>query len=500
MSQTDSLILDWAKVGYSSGLNLSSLSVNDQGEVYQFATFTNTVDVDPGVGQFNVVSNGATDIVVFKCNSLGQFIWSKRIGGLGNDYAERSAIDQFGNIFFSGFFTDSIDADPGPGVYNLISSNPGTSERFIIKLDPSGNFVWARKFDYALTISAMECDSTGALYYIGEYSDSVDFDPGPAAFYFPYSSGPGISCASKLSSDGNFSWAVTVENYYCGSYADIALAGSNAVYISGSYSSTMDFDPGPGVYSVSNLVAGDAFVLKLDTAGVFNWVRTFNGNGVDMGGMISADYNGNIALSGLYTDSIDFDPGIGVSPYDAGGSADLFFVKLDPNGDLVWVTTLESIYVNDWVTIDKLHFDSEGNLFSVGSVKDASIDLDPGANSIILTELFGYVKRTFIHALNEDGSFRSIGFLDLNDVFGVQAMDISSSDAVYLNGRFYSASSPVDLDPGSDQSFYTGSKFTLKLNNCISDKAIDSVIACEAFTWIDGITHFRHCHTDMDFI
>jgi hypothetical protein len=63
-----------------------------------------------------------------------------------------------------------------------------------------------------------------------------------------------------LDAAGNFCWVRKVG----GSSNDIAVAQNGSVYITGSYYGTTDFDPGPGIFNLTNSTGYDnTFVLKL---------------------------------------------------------------------------------------------------------------------------------------------------------------------------------------------------------------------------------------------
>ena len=70
------------------------------------------------------------------------------------------------NVYYSGGFEDTVDFDPGAGVANLITMQEYNQEIFVSKLDPSGNFVWAKKMG--------GMDSTGNFY---ASSQAIGLDP-----------------------------------------------------------------------------------------------------------------------------------------------------------------------------------------------------------------------------------------------------------------------------------------------------------------------------------
>ena len=53
-------------------------------------------------------------------------------------------VDQQGNVYSTGLFNGTIDMDPGPGVYDIGTSDPDRYGIYISKLDANGNFVWAK--------------------------------------------------------------------------------------------------------------------------------------------------------------------------------------------------------------------------------------------------------------------------------------------------------------------------------------------------------------------
>src|SRR5205085_1047541 len=115
----------------------------------------------------------------------GNYIWARAVGGTGDDEAGQVRLDPVGNIYVLGGFQNTVDFDPGQGVFNL-TAPPGSvpadpHDAFLFKLDAAGNFVWAQAFGGPGNDgpSDIAVDCQGNLYLTGLFQSTADFDPGP---------------------------------------------------------------------------------------------------------------------------------------------------------------------------------------------------------------------------------------------------------------------------------------------------------------------------------
>jgi hypothetical protein len=88
----------------------------------------------------------------------------------------------------------------------------------------------------------------------------------------------------------------------------LAVDAAGAVYASGSFSGTIDFDPGAGVASLPSAGGTDAYAVKLDAAGNYAWAGAFGGAGNDIAYGIAVDGSGGVYVAGWYQGAADFDP------------------------------------------------------------------------------------------------------------------------------------------------------------------------------------------------
>jgi gliding motility-associated-like protein len=337
----------WAKsIGGTLKDNSYGIALDPSGNVYVTGSFNGTSDFDPSAAVTNLTSAGFTDLYILKLDTDGNFVWAKSIGGNSFDGDESFAIatDAAGNVFTTGYFTEKVDFDPGPGIFNLdFTSGTCTncSQIFILKLDTDGNFGWAKRgggfgdsSGYGISV-----DASGNVLTTGYFWSN--------AFGAP-STGTQDIFIVKHDNNGNQLWAkafgdATDISFHEKGYA-ITTDASGNVYATGRYENTTDFDPGAGVFNLTAVDKMDIFVLKLDAAGNFVWAKSMGGvnSGTirDVGLGIGVDAAGNVYTTGGFSDTGDFDPGPGVFTLTAAIGA-IFISKLDSNGDFVWAGSMD---------------------------------------------------------------------------------------------------------------------------------------------------------------
>jgi len=372
----------WAKSmgGINSDVGFS-IAVDGSGNVYTTGVFSETADFDPGAGTVNLVAAGSTDIFVSKLDASGNFVWAKSMEGTLSDGGASISVDGSGNVYTTGYFQGTVDFDPGAGIVNLISA--GGEDVFISKLDASGNSVWAKRMGGTLSDigNSLAVDGAGNVYTTGNFSGTVDFDPGAGTVNLISAGGADIF-VSKLNASGNFVWAKRTGGTGAEIGSSIAIDASGNVYTTGYYNGTVDFDPGAGTVNLVSAGSVDIFVSKSDAAGNFIWAKSMGGTGIDVGYSIAIDAPGNVYTTGYFQQTSDFDPSAATASLVSAGNIDIFVSKL---GIFVLPVSLSSFEAaknkNDayltWNTATELNSDkfyiersNDGLLFkNIGQVK-----------------------------------------------------------------------------------------------------------------------------------
>jgi len=359
----------------------NSIALDASGNVYTTGYFEDVVDFDSGVGTYNLTSNGVTDIFISKLDTDGNFVWAKSMGGLSSDFALSIVLDAMGNVFTTGSFIGTVDFHPGVGTFNLTSS--GSEDIFISKLSTDGDFIAALRFggvsrDRAHSITL---DDVGNVYTAGYFEGTVDFNPGLGVFNLT-SEGDKDIFISKLDASANFIWAKKIGGPATDEAFSIALDATGNIFTTGSFSGTVDFNPGAQLFYHTSAGTKDIFISKLNTNGDFIWARRMGGVEDDIGLSMTLDASGNVYTTGTFKETVDFDPKPpSVYNLTSAGFTDIFISKLDTSGNFVWANSIGSTgsELTSFLTLD-----TSGNIYTTGSFA-FTIDFDPGNGVEILT-------------------------------------------------------------------------------------------------------------------
>lgn len=222
----------------------------------------------------------------------------------------------------------------------------------------------------------------------------------------------------------------------------IAIDNSGNLYVTGNFSGTVDFDPGPNTHLESSNGDTDIFIQKITPNGGLLWVKTIGSTGEDIGRYIEVDAMGNIILSGRFQGTVDFDPGPGVSNASAPGTKNIYVLKLDGQGNFQWVKTFGGNPVSTWNDARSVVTDLLGNVYLFGNFQ-GTVDLDPGPGVSLHTSN-GWTE-VFCLKLDPNGDLVWANVYGSNGYDHARMIDIDDSGHIYLTGRFEGT---VDFDYG----------------------------------------------------
>lgn len=227
-----------------------------------------------------------------------------------------------------------------------------------------------------------------------------------------------------------------------GEVGGVALDTSGNVYSVGTFSGTGDFDPGPGIFTLTSFGGRDAYLSKLDGSGNFLWAVVLGGTGEDQAHGVAVDSTGNVYVVGFFSGTADFDPGPGIYPLTSLGLGDVFISKLDSNGDLVWAAHMGGASTLTTDFCKGVALDSVGSVYTVGYFFDTA-DFDPGPGTFNLTSVGD--SDVFVAKLDNGGNFIWAVQLGGPTFDAAYAVALDGGGNIYTVGTF---SSTADFDPG----------------------------------------------------
>jgi hypothetical protein len=229
---------------------------------------------------------GGFDVWVIKLSASGNIVWQKTIGGSGSDLAYSVRQTKDGGYVVAGG-TDS--------------SGAGNLDFWVIKLDSSGDSIWQYTYGGSSVDLAYASEPTadGGLVVAG---GAVSFGAGGYDVW-----------VLKLSASGTVMW----QKAFGGPSDDLAFAieqtADGGFIVAGRTNS----------YGAGNT---DFWILKLKASGELEWQRTYGGSAVDWAFSVRQTSDGGYVAAGR-TDSF------------GAGSSDVWILKLDASGNILWQRT-----------------------------------------------------------------------------------------------------------------------------------------------------------------
>lgn len=251
------------------------------------------------------------DAWVVKLDASGALLWQKTLGGSKQDSATGVKQTADGGYAVVGY-TNSTDGD--------VTENHGSSDFWLVKLSDSGTIEWQKCFGGTADDKAQSIvlTSDGGYLLAGQATSSngdVSGQHGSSDFWIV-----------KLTSAADIQWqkavggslveiVQTVKQTNDGGYVVVGYTGSNNGDVTGNHSG-----------EINNY---DAWVVKLNGAGVLEWQKCLGGSTIDRAFDVLETADSGLIVVGSAR-SADGDV------TGNHGSYDGWMVKLDYSGTLLW--------------------------------------------------------------------------------------------------------------------------------------------------------------------
>lgn len=220
-----------------------------------------------------------------------------------------SAQIKYGQALIGGLGTDKGNSivqsrDGGyVAVGSTTSYGPGYGNIYVVKLDSNFNLKWTKTIGgsvYEEGYSIVQTANRG--YAITCYTDS-------------YGAGSDDIYVVKLDSNFNLEWTKTIGGKGQDDSYSIVQTNDKGYAITGV------------TWSYADTINGDMFIVRLDSNGNMKWTKTIGDTGIEVGYSIVQTKDGGLVIAGVTTS------------YGAGGK-DIYVVKVDSAGNLLWTRTV----------------------------------------------------------------------------------------------------------------------------------------------------------------
>jgi|GEM_PF-2921328 len=298
--------------GINSARAIDALEIDDNNSIYIASGFVGTVEVQTVPELIQIASENSQDVFVLKYSEQGNLLWSKVYGGLGSQSISDIEFDNEDNLMISGVYSYVINFELQSTDH--VYSNNNYFNGYVVKFDSSGNFLWSTSFLEMSSIEGIALDEANNIYITGEFDDELNniISNGSSDIY-----------VLKINKFGNLQWMRTFGGWSSENCTEILLNSVGNVFVSGSFNSSVDFDPSSSVFELnSDISHGFISVFNrngdfIDAIQVGDWIHDIN-----------LQSGSNLITSGSYYTEAHF-PGVVDSVHlIPNGSNDLFFAKL----------------------------------------------------------------------------------------------------------------------------------------------------------------------------
>lgn len=295
-----------------------------------------------------------SDFWIFKVDAQGTVLWSKTYGGPSEEVATSLKPTQDGGYVMSGYSS---------GQGGDVSGNGGFQDFWIVKLTSSGELQWERSFGFAGSDQALDVIQTSDGGYFASGFLDVTASGGQGNKGSNALHGVGEFWGVRMDASGNRLWW----RYFGGSNNDRSysvLETANGGFLMTGASESTDFD-------VANPKGSyDFWAVQTDASGNLIWAKNFGGAEIDNGYATCATNDGNFIMVGD-TRSEDGDV------TTALGNADLWVVKFDPQGNLLWQKSFGGDQFESARSVQPL---PNGHVVISGSTRSVNNDIASGNN------------------------------------------------------------------------------------------------------------------------
>jgi gliding motility-associated-like protein len=324
-----------------------------------------------------------------------QIVWLHNDGGSFSDESLDIKTTSNGDATYCGYFNQ------GATFGAQTPTHVGLSDAFVAKRNGFGVLQWVRSGGGSSPdrANAIEVGSDGSVVVTGYYTGSANF----SGTTITANSNSQDIFVAKYSATGSLLWIISLGGNQADAGLGIDIDNSGNIAVTGQFGGVASF----GSYSVSSMwnpdeseFSLDIFVCKISSTGTVLWAKSGSAPQNDRPADVQFDNSGNVHLTGHFSNNITFG-----NTYFNGVENVGFLMKLDPDGNDLWLKRITSTYI----VFEDLSFAGNGDMILSGSFKGQLVVLDSGMPSYLSDYEYNFfvIRMTASGAviwLSQDGS------------------------------------------------------------------------------------------------
>ena len=335
--------LDWVRHAGGTGFVVGwAVAVEGSGAATVTGYFFGAATFGTGSDAVTVTSDGSSSIEVFvaRYRSDGTVDWVQRAGGTGVDDGRGVAVDGSGAATVTGSFEGSATFGTGDDAVTVTSS--GSGDVFVARYRPDGTLDWAQRAGGTSSDdgNGVAVDASGAATVTGSFQGSATFGTGDDTVTVT-SSGSTIDVfLARYLQDGTLAWAQQAGGTNLDVGRGVAVEGSGAATVTGSFAGSATFGAGAGAVTVSSAGDGDVFLARYLPDGTLDAVQRAGGTESDWGSGVAVDASGAATVTGSFAGTATFGTAVDAVTVTSTGGTNVFVARYGVSVDSVPPTVI----------------------------------------------------------------------------------------------------------------------------------------------------------------
>lgn len=346
-----------------------NLHIDSDGELYyggvdwgpSYATSSFPVEMIPS-------SELSWDAYIEKNNRDSGIEWFHLFGGPGED-SIRAVTSIGSDIYALGYFVKSCDFGDDTQGYRIGRSSKGGYDIFICRLSDDGLLKdvvsWGgEENDFGMDIIS---DAENHFYVVGYFEDRVAMPEGAEGLEV-VSKGDADCFLIKFDADMKVRWSRTWGGSGIDNCTSAAIGQNGDIYVCGYFSESISQTLGNTEVDVQAVGERDACCALFSPEGNLIWFTPWGGESNERSFAVDVTHDGSCYVTGSFSGSMIIDSPYVTETVRSEGGRDIFLIKLDSGGDIVWVNVLGDEQTDD--DAKAVALDNDENIFITGTLSE----------------------------------------------------------------------------------------------------------------------------------